>query len=107
MSPACYAASGLMAGCPYAPALAKLALYPSLSTLRSSNLTDNITAWLDDISVDTEGPNAAHTAARAHKSFQLLKSSPFKGWAKHVVDQNLLCLFGYPGGKSLNKINRP
>ena len=73
VSPRCFAESGLMAGCPYAPALAKLALFPSLSKLSSSNLTSNITAWLDDVSVDTEGPVAATTATKAVKSFKLLK----------------------------------
>ena len=74
VSPRCFAASGLMAGCPYAPALAKLALYPSLSKLHKSKLTDNITAWLDDVSLDTEGAHASKTAARAAQSFKLLKS---------------------------------
>ena len=107
VSPACYAASGLMAGCPYAPALAKLALYPSLSTLRSSNLTDNITAWLDDISVDTEGPNAAHTAARAHKSFQLLKSSLSKDGLNMSLTKTCFVCSDTPAEKALTKLIGP
>ncbi|CAE7267563.1 unnamed protein product [Symbiodinium sp. CCMP2592] len=73
VSPRCFGASGLMAGCPYAPAIAKLALFPSLSSLHKSKLADNITAWLDDVSVDTEGAQAEKTAHRAAQSYNLLK----------------------------------
>ncbi|CAE7816096.1 unnamed protein product [Symbiodinium sp. CCMP2592] len=73
VSPRCFGASGLMAGCPYAPAIAKLALFPSLSSLHKSKLADNITAWLDDVSVDTEGAQAEKTAHRAVQSYHLLK----------------------------------
>ena len=107
VSPRCYAESGLMAGCPYAPALAKLALFPSLSKLSSSNLTSNITAWLDDVSVDTEGPVAATTAARAVKSFHLLKQSLSLDGLKMSLTKTCFVCTDAPSEKALKKLLSP
>ena len=107
VSPRCYAESGLMAGCPYAPALAKLALFPSLSKLSSSNLTSNITAWLDDVSVDTEGPVAATTAAKAVKSFHLLKQSLSLDGLKMSLTKTCFVCTDAPSEKALKKLLSP
>ncbi|CAE7457136.1 unnamed protein product [Symbiodinium necroappetens] len=74
VSPKCFASKGIMAGCPVAFALAKVVLFPALSQLHQSHLTDQITAWLDDVSVDADG-KPAKVAHRIHKSFKLLKKS--------------------------------
>ena len=73
-SPKCYASKGLMAGCPLAPSLAKLAVFPALQKLQSSKFCDHATVWLDDVSADSEGVSPADTALRSYRAFGLLKT---------------------------------
>ena len=73
-SPRCYASKGLMAGCPLAPSLAKLAIYPVLQKLHRSLLCEHATVWLDDVSADSEGHDPVKTASRSYKAFCLLDS---------------------------------
>ena len=63
-----------MAGCPLAPSLAKLVVFPALQKLRSSKFCDHATVWLDDVSADSEGVSPADTALRSYRAFGLLKT---------------------------------
>ena len=83
------------------------ALFPSLSKLSSSNLTSNITAWLDDVSVDTEGPVAATTATKAVKSFKLLKQSLLLDGLKMSLTKTCFVCTDAASEKALRKLLTP
>ena len=55
ISPPLFARRGLLAGCPLAPMLSKLALFgPCSATLSGNPAVDNADIWIDDISIDTK-----------------------------------------------------
>ena len=73
ISPGAYAGQGILAGCPIAPALSKLALFECCQRAHSSQYADSISVWLDDISGDVESKHPRETAARIYKFYTLLK----------------------------------
>ena len=73
ISPGSFAGQGILAGCPIAPALSKLALYDCCQRAHDSPYADTISVWLDDISGDVESKYPKATAARIYKFYSLLK----------------------------------
>ena len=73
ISPGAYAGQGILAGCPIAPALSKLALFDCCQRAHSSKFADCISVWLDDISGDVESKCPRETAARIYKFYKLIK----------------------------------
>ena len=73
ISPGAFAGQGILAGCPIAPALSKLALYDCCQRAHDSQYADTISVWLDDISGDVESKYPKATAARIYKFYSLLK----------------------------------
>ena len=73
ISPGAYAGQGILAGCPIAPALSKLALYDCCQRAHASQYADTISVWLDDISGDVESKHPRETAARIYRFYTLLK----------------------------------
>ncbi len=66
VSPPLYARRGLLAGCPLAPMLSKLALFAPLSGVLNSNKSvEGADVWIDDISVDTQDKSAGRAAKHA------------------------------------------
>ena len=73
ISPGAFTDQGILAGCPIAPALSKLALYDCCRRAHASQCTDTISVWLDDISGDAESKLPQETAARIYRFYTLLK----------------------------------
>ena len=73
ISPGAFAGQGILAGCPIAPALSKLALFECCQRAHSSKFADSISVWLDDISGDVECKHPKETARRIYKFYLLLK----------------------------------
>ena len=71
--PGAFAGQGILAGCPIAPALSKLALYDCCQRAHASQCADTISVWLDDISGDVESKHPRETAARIYRFYTLLK----------------------------------
>ena len=69
-----WASRGIMAGCPIAPALAKLALFPTCQKVYQSNQIQSMDVWLDDISVDVEHREPQAAARQALAVFRTLQS---------------------------------
>ena len=74
ISPGAYAGQGILAGCPIAPALSKLALFDCCQRAHASQYTGTISVWLDDISGDVESKRPRETAARIYRFYTLLKA---------------------------------
>ena len=68
-----WASRGIMAGCPIAPALAKLALFPTCQKVYQSNQIQSMDVWLDDISVDVEHREPQAAARQALAVFRMLQ----------------------------------
>ena len=73
ISPGAFAGQGILAGCPLAPALSKLALFDCCRRAHASQCTDTISVWLDDISGDAESKLPQETARRIYRFYTLLK----------------------------------
>ena len=73
-SPPAYAQKGILAGCPVAPALSKVALFPACKQVHQEGLARVLDVWIDDISADVEHFDPQIAARRAYKLF-----SHFKG----------------------------
>ena len=69
ISPGAFTDQSILAGCPIAPALSKLALYGA----HASQCTDTISVRLDDISGDAESKLPQETA-RIYRSSKALKA---------------------------------
>ena len=75
VSPPLYAQRGILAGCPQAPALAKVALYPNCRKAHDSQFAECMDLWLDDLSADASGKDAAQVVARTIRIFRMLEAS--------------------------------
>ena len=73
ISPGAFTDQGILAGCPIAPALSKLALYDCCRRAHASQCADTISVWLDDIAGDAESKLPQETAARIYRFYTLLK----------------------------------
>ena len=69
-APAAYSGQGVVAGCPIAPSLSKLALHRTCEQVATSSLVANLDTWIDDISADMVSTCPAKVAA---KSVQVLR----------------------------------
>ena len=72
-SPPAYAQKGILAGCPVAPALSKVALFPVCKRVHQDGLATVLDVWIDDISADVEHFDPQIAARRAYKLYSLLK----------------------------------
>ena len=71
-SPTAYACKGIIAGCPLAPTLSKLAVGESIRQTCTGPDIDYVGTWIDDISVDTENKQAERAAAAVVRVFRRL-----------------------------------
>ena len=71
-SPTAYACKGIIAGCPLAPTLSKLAVGESIRQTCTGPDIDYVGTWIDDISVDTENKQADRPAAAVVRVFRRL-----------------------------------
>ena len=74
-SPATYSSRGVVAGCPIAPSLSKLALHSLCAEVFRSGLVSNLDAWIDDISADMVAKAPDKVAAKSVKVFRMLQAS--------------------------------
>ena len=74
VSPVLEATAGILAGCPAAPSIAKLAIHPIASELLTQPALSNLDAWIDDLTADVIHRSAVCAAAGAVKIFRLLQS---------------------------------
>ena len=72
-SPPAYAQKGILAGCPVAPALSKVALFPVCDAVHQNGLATVLDVWIDDISADVEHFDPQIAARRAYKLYSLFK----------------------------------
>ena len=72
-SPPAYAQKGILAGCPVAPALSKVALFPVCNAVHQNGLATVLDVWIDDISADVEHFDPQIAARRAYKLYSLFK----------------------------------
>ena len=75
LSPATYSPSGVVAGCPIAPSLSKLALHGTCSAVQESGLVSNLDTWIDDISADISANDSEQVASKSIKVFRLLRDN--------------------------------
>ena len=76
VSPALFARRGLLAGCPLAPMLSKIALYSPLSAvLNGRRSIAGADVWIDDISVDLEDQSAEKAAGNARLLYKQLSQA--------------------------------
>ena len=76
VSPALFARRGLLAGCPLAPMLSKIALYSPLSAvLNGRRCIAGADVWIDDISVDLEDQSAEKAAGNARLLYKQLSQA--------------------------------
>ena len=64
MSPVSYTGCGVVAGCPVAPALSKLALYRPCRAVQNTGLLAGLDTWIDDVSIDAEDADAQRAAQK-------------------------------------------
>ena len=74
-SPATYSSHGVVAGCPIAPSLSKLALRSPCAEVFRSGLVSNLDTWIDDISADMVAKAPDKVAAKSVKVFRMLQAS--------------------------------
>ena len=72
-SPPAYAQRAILAGCPVAPALSKVALFPACRQVHQDGLAKVLDVWIDDISADVEHFDPQIAARRAYKLYSQLK----------------------------------
>ena len=72
-SPPAYAQKGILAGCPVAPALSKVALFPVCNAVHQNGLATVLDVWIADISADVEHYDPQIAARRAYKLYSLFK----------------------------------
>ena len=77
-SPATYSSRGVVAGCPIAPSLSKLALRSPCAEVFRSGLVSNLDTWIDDISADMVAKAPDKVAAKSVKVFRMLQVSSSK-----------------------------
>ena len=64
IGPPAHASRGVLAGCPVAVALSKVALWPACHTVLNQKAVDTADTWVDDLSVDFCGKNPHQVAAK-------------------------------------------
>ena len=64
MGPISFTDRGVIAGCPAAPALSKLALYNPLKTVQETGLCAGLDSWIDDVTIDTEDKDPQRAAQK-------------------------------------------
>ena len=64
VGPPAYASRGVLAGCPIAVALSKVALWPACNAVLNQPAVATADTWVDDLSVDFCGPNPHQVAAK-------------------------------------------
>ena len=64
MGPISFTDRGVIAGCPAAPALSKLALYNPLKTVQETGLCAGLDSWIDDVSIDAEDKDPQRAAQK-------------------------------------------
>ena len=72
-SPPAYAQKSILAGCPVAPALSKVALFPVCKRVHQDGLATVLDVWIDDISADVEHFDPQIAARRTYKLYSLFK----------------------------------
>ena len=65
----------MVAGCPIAPSLSKLALHFPCEEVFRSGLVSNLDTWIDDISADMVARDPVKVAAKSVKVFRMLQAS--------------------------------
>ena len=66
---------GLMAGCPLAPILAKLAIHKPLKVVTDLSAVDHADTWIDDISLDVTHEQPHRAAAASLHAFRTLRTA--------------------------------
>ena len=64
MGPLSFTDRGVIAGCPAAPALSKLALYTPLKTVQETGLCAGLDSWIDDVTIDAEDKDPQRAAQK-------------------------------------------
>eukprot|EP00439_Symbiodinium_sp_Y106_P015494 s8573_g2.t1 len=64
VAPPAFARKGILAGCPLAVALSKVALWPACSKVLNQKAVASADTWVDDLSVDFCGANPQQVAAK-------------------------------------------
>ena len=64
VAPPAYASRGVLAGCPIAVALSKVALWPACQAMLNQPAVNTADTWVDDLSVDFCGTNPQQVAAK-------------------------------------------
>ena len=62
MGPLSFTDRGVIAGCPAAPALSKLALYTPLKTVQETGLSAGLDSWIHDVTIDAEDKDPQRAA---------------------------------------------
>ena len=70
MTPFFHVDSGVPAGCPQAPLLAKAVLAPALIPLKKQRPKANLSSWVDDVGLDLTGTTALQVAQRAVEAYR-------------------------------------
>ena len=75
IGPPAFARKGILAGCPLAVALSKVALWPACSKVLNQKAVATADTWVDDLSVDFCGSNPQQVAAKGLRVAKALFSA--------------------------------
>ena len=106
-SPSVKAGVGILAGCPIAPVLSKVALWRPMASITSSSSVDHADLWIDDISVDVVDAHPERAAEKALITHSRLKAALFGAGHNPSTKKTFFLASTKEGAPSLNRKRSP
>ena len=107
IAPPIVPSTGVLAGCPAAPAIAKLVIHPIASQLVQKPGAINLDVWVDDLSLDSVSPCPKVLASSCVRLYRSLCASLTNMGAKISLDKTCFVASSAAAAKALNAVRRP
>ena len=107
IAPPIVPSTGVLAGCPAAPAIAKLVIHPIASQLVQKPGAINLDVWVDDLSLDSVSPCPKMLASSCVRLYRGLCASLTNMGAKVSLDKTCFVASSAAAAKALNAVRRP
>ena len=104
-TPPQYATRGIIAGCPMAPSLSKVALFKACQQVWGLPHAQAVDAWLDDVSIDLVHENAGAAAQAAVHAFRTFKQAATAEGLTLSEDKTCFVCTTAAAHKPLKKVN--
>ena len=105
VTPPQYATRGIIAGCPMAPSLSKVALFKARQQVWELPHAQAVDAWLDDVSIDLVHENAGAAAQAAVHAFHTFKQAATTEGLTLSEDKTCFVCTTAAAHKLLKKVN--